>query len=294
MNREVARVPFHGMDILTIKENDEIYVAMRDVCNGLGVDWSAQRQRIMRHEVLSTCVVKMTTQVFDDYQKIGAHPGDNQQREILTLPIQYLNGWLMTINTNKVKESIRESLIDYQRECYKVLHNYWTKGIAINPRKVAEFVDLQNLASRLRVEVSEQHNPVVRDHLYAQLRDINDSLGQSTPDIKHFTRKTEASSNVIDLFEYYRILCVKHDVNHSSDPDVIAIEPESFSGLCQRVFQESLPIAELGRQVKESIEHPYIASDYITSCVTGQIVYCWIFGTKKPPFPEARSLTNLQ
>ena len=66
MNREVARVPFHGMDILTIKENDEIYVAMRDVCNGLGVDWSAQRQRIMRHEVLSTCVVKMTTQVFDD------------------------------------------------------------------------------------------------------------------------------------------------------------------------------------------------------------------------------------
>ena len=284
MSREVARVPFHGMEILTIKEGGEIYVAMKDVCDGIGIEWARQHKKIATHPMLGPALYICTTQV----------PGGNQQREILVLPIQYLNGWLMTINPNKVKESIRDPLFDYQRECYRVLHNYWTKGIAINPRKVAEFIDLQNLAGRLRVEVSEQHNSAVRDHLYAQLCNVNDSLGISTPNIEHFTRKTEASSNVIDLFEYYRILCVKHDVNHSSDPDVIAIEPESFSSLCQRVFQEALPVAELGRQVKESIEHPYIASDYITSCVTGQIVYCWIFGTKKPPFPEARSLTNLQ
>lgn len=283
MSTEVARVPFHGMEILTIKEAGEIHVAMKDVCDGIGIEWARQHKKIAAHPMLGPASYLCTTQV----------PGDNQQREILTLPIQYLNGWLMTINPNKVKESIRGLLFDYQRECYRVLHNYWTKGVAINPRKVAEFIDLQNLAGRLRVEVSEQHNPAVRDHLYSQLRDINDSLGKPTPDIEHFTRKTEASSNVIDLFEYYRILCVKHDVNHSSDPDVIAIEPESFGGLCQRIFQESLPIAELGRQVKESIEYPYIASDYITSCVTGQIVYCWIFGTKKPPVSGAKSLTNL-
>lgn len=284
MSTEVARVPFHGMEILTIKEAIEIHVAMKDVCDGIGLDWVSQHKKISAHPVLGPALAISTMQV----------PGDTQRRDIATLPIKHIHGWLMTINPNRVKESIREPLIDYQRECFSVLHNYWTKGVAINHRKVAEFVDLQNLASRLRVEVSEQHNPVVRDHLYAQLCDINDSLGKPTPDIEHFTRKTEASSNVIDLFEYYRILCVKHDVNHSSDPDVIAIEPESFSGLCQRVFQESLPVAELGRQVKESIEHPYIASDYITSCVTGQIVYCWIFGTKKPPVSGAKSLTNLQ
>lgn len=284
MGRGVARVPFHDIDILTIKVGGEIYVAMKDVCDGIGLQWNKQREKILSNPVLGPAHHLRVVQV----------PGDIQQREIFTLPIQYLNGWLMTINPNKVKESIREPLIDYQRECSMVLHNYWTKGVAVNPRKVAEIVGLGDYAARLRVEISEQHNPVIRASLYAQMRDVNDALGQPTPDIEHYTRQIESSSNVIDLFEYYRILCVKHDVNHSSDPDVIAIEPESFSGLCQRVFQESLPVAELGRQVKESIEHPYIASDFITSCITGQIVYCWIFGTKKPPVSGAKSLTNLQ
>lgn len=102
MRREVARVPFHGMDILTIKESDEIYVAMKDVCNGLGVDWSAQRQRIMRHEVLSTCVVKITTQVL----------GDHQPRDILVLPIDLLQGWIF--GTKKPPVSGAKSLTNLQ------------------------------------------------------------------------------------------------------------------------------------------------------------------------------------
>lgn len=216
MSREVARVPFHDIDILTIKDGGEIYVAMKDVCIGLGVDWSAQRQRIMRHDVLSTCVVKITTQVFDDHQP----------RDILTLPIEFLQGWLFTIKTQSVKPEIRQNLIGFQRECFNVLHNYWTKGVAVNPRKVAEIVSLGDYAARLRVEICELHNPAVRANLYAQMRDVNDVLGYPTEDIEHYTRQIESSSNVIDLFEFYRILCVKHDVNHSSDPNVIAIEPE--------------------------------------------------------------------
>ena len=283
MSREVARVPFHDIDILTIKEGGEIYVAMKDVCDGIGIEWKRQLKKITAHPALGLASLICTPQV----------PGDNQQREILTLPIQYLSGWLMLINPAKVKAPIRESLFDYQRECFNALHNYWTKGVAVNTRKVAEIVSLGDYAARLRVEIGELHNPAVRANLYAQMRDINDALGYPTEDIEHYTRQIESSSNVIDLFEFYRILCTKHDVNHSSDPNVIAIEPESFNELCRRVLQEALPIAELGRQVKESIEHPYIASDFITSCITGKTVYCWMFGTKKPPFPEAKSLTNL-
>ncbi|WP_320152183.1 phage antirepressor N-terminal domain-containing protein [uncultured Tolumonas sp.] len=284
MSIDVARVPFYGMDILTIEDGGEIYVAMKDACNGIGVQWGKQLQRMTSNPILGPALSKRKVKL----------PEDIQHREITTLPIQYLNGWLMTINPNKVGASARNLLISCQTELFNVLCNYFDEGIDIANTKTSELVGLNNLSSRLQLEIYEQHNPVIRAHLYRQMRDINDALGQPTPDIEHFTRKTETSSNVIDLFEYYRILCVKHDVNHSSDPDVIAIEPESFSGLCQRAFQESLPVAELGRQVKESIEYPYIASDYITSCVTGQIVYCWIFGTKKPPVSGAKSLTNLQ
>lgn len=53
--QELATIKFNDVDILTIKENDRVYVAMGDICNGLGIDWEGQRQRIMRHNVLSTC-----------------------------------------------------------------------------------------------------------------------------------------------------------------------------------------------------------------------------------------------
>lgn len=34
-----------------------------------------------------------------------------------------------------MREEIRDTLIQYQRECYQVLSDYWQKGAAINPRK---------------------------------------------------------------------------------------------------------------------------------------------------------------
>jgi hypothetical protein len=40
---------------------------------------------------------------------------------MLSLPLDYLNGWLFGINVNRVKAEIRERLIPYQKECYRVL-----------------------------------------------------------------------------------------------------------------------------------------------------------------------------
>ncbi len=37
------------------------------------------------------------------------------------LPLDYLNGWLFGVNANRVKEGIRDNLVRYQRECYRVL-----------------------------------------------------------------------------------------------------------------------------------------------------------------------------
>jgi len=42
--------------------------------------------------------------------------------EMLCLPLDYLNGWLFGISVNRVKDDdIRNKLIRYQKECYRVL-----------------------------------------------------------------------------------------------------------------------------------------------------------------------------
>lgn len=53
---------------------------------------------------------------------------------MLCLPIQYLNGWLFGVDTNRVKAEIKETLITYKKECYQTLFDYWNNGVVVNPR----------------------------------------------------------------------------------------------------------------------------------------------------------------
>lgn len=131
MNKiETAMVPFHGHSLLTIKDGDTIRVAMKPITEGIGLDWDSQQKRIERHPVLSTCKVVMTLQL----------PGDSQRRDITTLPLDYLNGWLFGIDTGRVKPELKDRLIEYQRECFVALAAYWQQGVATNPRARAATV----------------------------------------------------------------------------------------------------------------------------------------------------------
>lgn len=41
--------------------------------------------------------------------------------EIICLPVEFLNGWLFGINASRVKSELKDKVIRYQRECYRVL-----------------------------------------------------------------------------------------------------------------------------------------------------------------------------
>lgn len=47
---------------------------------------------------------------------------DGKQREIFCLPLEYVYGWIFTINPKNVSESAREGVIRYKRECYDALY----------------------------------------------------------------------------------------------------------------------------------------------------------------------------
>jgi hypothetical protein len=90
-----------------------VYVPVRPICDYLGVAWSAQRLRINRDPVLSEETERVIVTITDSRQTMG--------REMLCLPLDYLNGWLFGINANRVKPDIRQRLIRYQRDCYRIL-----------------------------------------------------------------------------------------------------------------------------------------------------------------------------
>lgn len=87
-----------------------VYVPVRSICENLGVDWSAQRRRIIRDAVLSKNARGVA---------VTATPGGTQ--EMLCLPIEFLHGWLFGLNADRVKPELREKVIRYQEECFAVL-----------------------------------------------------------------------------------------------------------------------------------------------------------------------------
>ena len=117
MSKQIASVNFHGHPLTIVTCNDQQLVAMKPICEGIGLDWKSQYTRIMRDEVLLSCVVIMTMQL----------PNDTQTRDVVCLPLEYLNGWLFGVDVKRCREAIRPALLKYKRECYAALAAYWQK-----------------------------------------------------------------------------------------------------------------------------------------------------------------------
>lgn len=108
---DTRAVDFYGDELRVFILEGEAYVPLRPICDYLGVSWNGQRERVHRDPVLSevTRFARVTR------ANLGGRP------ELLCLPLRYLNGWLFGISSSRVREELREKLIQYQRECYDAL-----------------------------------------------------------------------------------------------------------------------------------------------------------------------------
>lgn len=113
---QVQNISFHGQTVSVFSQNNQHYVAMKPIVENIGLDWVSQHKKIQRSEILNSTMVMMT---------IVAE--DGKKREMLCLPLDYLNGWLFGVDAKRVKPEIRERLLTYQRECFRVLNNHFNQ-----------------------------------------------------------------------------------------------------------------------------------------------------------------------
>ncbi|CNJ18847.1 phage antirepressor [Yersinia aldovae] len=118
-------VQFHGQPIVTAMVAGVAYVAMRPIVENIGIDWSGQMAKLKNQRDKFGCRDIST-------------PSKGGVQKMLCIPLRKLNGWLFSINPEKVRADIRDKLIQYQEECFAVLHEYWTKGLVVNPRKATK------------------------------------------------------------------------------------------------------------------------------------------------------------
>ncbi|ECC3693158.1 phage antirepressor Ant [Salmonella enterica] len=137
-------VPFNGQEIIAVVAAGATYVAMRKIVENIGIDWTGQSVKLRKQK-----------------EKFGCRdisiPSKGGIQKMLCIPLKKLNGWLFSINPEKVRADIRDKLIQYQEECFTVLHDYWTKGKAENPRKKTSVDERTPLRDAVNMLVSKKH-----------------------------------------------------------------------------------------------------------------------------------------
>ena len=107
-------IPFHGETISVIKEKDKGFlVPLKQFCDALNIRWDSQYKRIKEDLVLNSTVAVIATVA-----------PDGKIRKTLTLPLEFLNGFLFTISDKRLKnKDTREKLI---------LYKAWTRKLGLN------------------------------------------------------------------------------------------------------------------------------------------------------------------
>jgi P22_AR N-terminal domain/ORF6C domain len=124
---QVNQTDFHGdllvVALVEIDGERQAVVPLRQFCDYLGIDWSAQRQRLVRDEVLAAEMLRIAVTNEQLPRKRGYY-----NRPVICLPLEVLPGWLFNISPTRVKPALQEKVQRYRRLCYRALWRAFQRG----------------------------------------------------------------------------------------------------------------------------------------------------------------------
>lgn len=265
--QQIAVIPFHEHSLLTIDEGGIVYVAMRSVCEQMGLDWKAQYNRIQRDEVLSSTVV-MTTMV----------AADGKPREVITLPLDMLNGWLFGIDASRVKPELKEMVLRYQRECYRVLADYW-QGKGTQPSNTTQRIAMSRHRLALAKDLYRTRDAGLRQLIHQQLEEVSRAMGLPTPALDSIGSAAPAAADVLaDLWAALAHLEGRGAAyNHAYDERLLAI---NLPHLASELIKHGYPL-RFTREMREALRYSqaprFIRYRTVHSQLTGKSIKCWVF-----------------
>ena len=145
-----------------IGEDETVYIPLRQFCDHLSLDWSAQRRRTNRHGFYT-----------DHIASVAMMATDGRIREQLCLPIDFIHGWLLGIDPNRVKNPETAKKVKlYQTVAHKMLYAAFTPMSA--PGAEAKLIISMNLIPKVMENQVNLANDV--EFLQMQMRALQTEI----------------------------------------------------------------------------------------------------------------------
>lgn len=117
MSNDIVEIPFHNDTLIAHRSEDgDVFVALRPICNSMGIDFSGQLQKMKRQPWATV----------GELHTVGA---DGKTRDMTSVNRKTLTMWLATIDASRLKdEQARRNVIVYQKEAAEALDQYFNEG----------------------------------------------------------------------------------------------------------------------------------------------------------------------
>lgn len=186
---QLEPVAFHGDTIFAVEHNGEAYTPVRPIIENMGLGWASQTQKLNDDAERLNCCLIVTV------------ASDGKEREMLCIPARKVAAFLASINHKKVKNHLRGKVLAYQNECDNALHDYWTKGRALNPRLTKEeayamLPDFTNPITAARAWANEVEKKTL---LLEQI--------EAAKPLVEFAQAIEDSTKAIKIGDFAKVLC---------------------------------------------------------------------------------------
>lgn len=173
MTMTVNRIEFYGKQIEAVEVDGRVWIILKQICHNLGIDARSQRKKVKDNPAFEGRWGDITL------------PSAGGPQRMFCLDLDAFSIWLGMLNPSRVKESIRAGLILYQRECMRVLREYFFGPVPSDPPTQAQ---LSLLQARALVELEQKQ------------------LSQQAQQKEPWLQKLEARMSEQPALEYYLMI----------------------------------------------------------------------------------------
>ena len=163
---------FNGKTIFFVAADGQYWIAIKPICEALGVHYEHQRELLKKDEILSELP-----------RHHGVVAADGKLRKMVCLPEFYIYGWIFNI------QSSSPELLKYKWECYGVLYNYFhgvitgRKDLLIQKAKAQIEIDKAMNSLDPEMAIALERSTKLINQVNAKLRALDGEMIQEERDL---------------------------------------------------------------------------------------------------------------
>jgi hypothetical protein len=159
---------FQGHQLYFSLINGNWLIAIKPICEALGVDYTTQHKQLQKDQMLSGVLALAPM-----------HDTSGRIQKMMCLPEFYIYGWIFGINSQS------KILLAYKWECYKVLFDHFHGAITQRSKLLNIKTKQQVEIERLEAKLQKSDDYIKLQKCRQQIKEVNYGLVMLDHDLIH-------------------------------------------------------------------------------------------------------------